>query len=548
MKKRNGKKRGFTLIEVLGIIMVLSVISSIAVVTIDHNIKKGKVTVCSAQEANIIESAKSYFVDNPTKANKKVTILTLKNGGYLDKDLKNPMTDKFYSDDTYVFSDNGEYKITYVDEVDCNSENGKTIDEIIANQPVIRSWNSNDDTDFHASEYRENITHAIFEDSINIPAGAISWDISASNGSGLVKSWVVTDPEDSTKYILHIGGENGVLANKNSSYLFYGFTNLKQIDFNDNFDTSQVTKMFSMFSGCTSLTSLNLSGFDTSNVIEMYSMFYNCSSLKSVNLSSFNTSQVTSFAQLFNGCTNLTDLDLSSFDTSNVKSLNYTFNNCKSLKSIEFGKNWNTNKVTNMYRTFGDCESIISLDISGFDTSNVTSMQEMFCNCKSLKTLDLRGFDTSNVTTMHHMFHHCESLTNILFGEGWAHNKLTSMSNMFADCKSLTTLDLSNINTSSVKSMDQMFQSCTNLTILDLTGWDTSNVTNIFQMFYLCPKLRTIYASDTFVVNASSGSNMFTGDTNLVGGNGTTYDSSQVGKTYARIDAASTPGYFTKKA
>ena len=40
---------------------------------------------------------------------------------------------------------------------------------------------------------------------------------------------------------------------------------------------------------------------------------------------------------------------------------------------------------------------------------------------------------------------------------------------------------------------------------------------------------------------------MFTGCTNLVGGNGTTYDSTKVDKTYARIDTASTRGYFTAK-
>ena len=540
-------RKGFTLIEVLGIIIVLSIISSIAVVTVDKNIKNGKVTVCSAQETNIIESAKSYFVDNPANANKKVTILTLKNGGYLDKELKNPVTDKPYSNDTYVLNEQGKYRITYVDEVDCNGAPGKTISEVIASQPMLKTWAYNATTDFHEAQYKDNITKIIFENTAIAPEGTTSWDVSVSQ-NGSVKAWLVTDTEDSTKYILHIGGESGVVANKNSSGLFYNFTNLKQIDFNNNFDTSQVTKMTSMFSGCTSLTDLDLSGFDTSNVTEMYSMFYNCSSLKSVDLSSFNTSQATSFAQLFNGCTSLTDLDLSNFDTSNLKSLNYTFNNCKSLKSIGFGKDWDTSKVTNMYRTFGGCESLVNLDVTGFDTSNVTSMQEMFCDCKSLKTLDLRGFDTSNVTTMHHMFHHCESLTNILFGEGWSHNKLRSMSTMFADCKSLTTLDLSYINTSGVTSMEQMFQSCTNLTAVDLTGWDTSNVTNIFQMFYSCPKLKTIYASDTFVVNASSTSNMFKGDTNLVGGNGTTYDSANVGKTYARIDREGTPGYFTLKS
>ena len=38
---------------------------------------------------------------------------------------------------------------------------------------------------------------------------------------------------------------------------------------------------------------------------------------------------------------------------------------------------------------------------------------------------------------------------------------------------------------------------------------------------------------------------MFLHFTNLVGGNGTTYDASHIDTTYARIDTADTPGYFT---
>ena len=58
-----------------------------------------------------------------------------------------------------------------------------------------------------------------------------------------------------------------------------------------------------------------------------------------------------------------------------------------------------------------------------------------------------------------------------------------------------------------------------------------------------------IYAGDNFNTNAvTSSSNMFYNTTNLVGGAGTTYNSSFVDKTYARIDGGtSKPGYFTLK-
>ena len=56
--------------------------------------------------------------------------------------------------------------------------------------------------------------------------------------------------------------------------------------------------MSSMFDGCRSLTSLDLSHFDTSQVTSMGSMFDGCSSLTSLDLSHFDTSQVTSMGSM----------------------------------------------------------------------------------------------------------------------------------------------------------------------------------------------------------------------------------------------------------
>ena len=86
-------------------------------------------------------------------------------------------------------------------------------------------------------------------------------------------------------------------------------------------------------------------------------------------------------------------------------------------------------------------------------------------------------------------------------------------------------------------------------TTLDLSSFDTSNVTNMHAMFYNCNNLKTIYASDKFNTNSVTlSSNMFYNTTNLVGGAGTTHNSSYIDKTYARIDGGtSSPGYFTKK-
>ena len=59
---------------------------------------------------------------------------------------------------------------------------------------------------------------------------------------------------------------------------FRFFQSLKSIEGLEHLNTSQVTNMSKMFSGCSSLTSLDLSSFDTSNVTNMRSMFSDFSS------------------------------------------------------------------------------------------------------------------------------------------------------------------------------------------------------------------------------------------------------------------------------
>ena len=69
-----------------------------------------------------------------------------------------------------------------------------------------------------------------------------------------------------------------VPAAKDSSKMFYNKTKIQTIDFT-NFDTSQVTSMGNMFSGCSGLTSLNVLSLDTAKVTNMNYMFSDCDAL-----------------------------------------------------------------------------------------------------------------------------------------------------------------------------------------------------------------------------------------------------------------------------
>ena len=57
---------------------------------------------------------------------------------------------------------------------------------------------------------------------------------------------------------------------------FYELNLLERIEGLEHLNTSQVTDMWKMFRGCTSLTSLDLSSFDTSQVTKMSSLFSGC--------------------------------------------------------------------------------------------------------------------------------------------------------------------------------------------------------------------------------------------------------------------------------
>ena len=121
---------------------------------------------------------------------------------------------------------------------------------------------------------------------------------------------------------------------------------------------------------------------------------------------------------------------------------------------------------------------------------------------------------------------------------------------------SLTSLDLSSFDTSNVKNMNSMFEGAlADNAILDLSSFNTSNVvTNSgsnegMKNMFLNSKVKTIYASSAFNMSQiDEHEELFGGNDNLIGGNGTAFSASNpTNKTYARIDAPGTPGYFTQK-
>ena len=320
---------------------------------------------------------------------------------------------------------------------------------------------------------------------------------------------------------------------------FYYLTKLETITGLEYLNTANVTDMSYMFSGCSKLTSLDVTKFNTAKVTKMNEMFYNCSKLTSLDVTKFNTANVTDMSYMFSDCSKLTSLDVTHFNTANVTNMTHMFYSCSSLTSLDV-THFNTANVMDMHGMFYSCSSLASLDVTHFNTAKVTDMSFMFSSCSSLTSLDVTHFNTAKVTDMSFMFSSCSSLISLDVTHFNTEN-VTNMRNMFSGCSSLTSLDVTNFNTAKVPDMSYMFSNCLALTSLYLTNFNTEKVTNMLRMFSGCQALTTIYASSKFVTTQVSDSRfMFFNCKKLKGEE--VWTDKATDKTYAKIEG----GYFSR--
>ena len=576
--KKHKKKLAFTLIELLAVIIILGILMIIAIPSVTEYIQ-------TARKDSYIKTASQYIADGRNKVNSAqlpmydtsttyyvpISCMSLEKGGdspfgefedayvvvtydgsgydyyWTSRDSSNMgilltyegllNSESIKSGITSISTDIGvgdRENIILVGD-DCKVENGANT----AANTTITEKGKLDANTTPGDNFKVEATHTIMSGSswfdskldynmakkiesieiknTNVPAAnAIDkWDVSASN-DGSVMAWY-TDADENGKYELYVGAEGGVLANQDSSYMFNRLSSCVKYDLK-YLDTSNVTNMYGIFSNASSSNdladSVTLSGvkyWDTSKVTTMANAFsYFGTDVKNVDISEIN-----------------------SWDTSNVTSLSQMF-----------------------YMSGFYAENYIIGDLSKWNTSKVTDMSNMFRDISAAKNVVLTGinkWDTSSVTDMNSMFQlYCEDCDTVeLDLTGWNTSKVTNMSAMFsgygAYANSATLKGLENWNTSSLQNAGYLFSNIS-LKEIDLSSWDTSKVTSMSGMFYICDNLTKIYVGEKFTTNnVTSSSNMFYSCYNLSGENGTAYNSSYQDKTYARIDKASTPGYFSTK-
>lgn len=224
------------------------------------------------------------------------------------------------------------------------------------------------------TNYKNQISKIVFQKENNnviedrYNASMIKADITYNN-QGRVLAWLENDSLDSNKYVLYVES-NGTTYLNTGYQLFKDYTNVEEISFK-NIDTSNVTNMSEMFSGCQSLIHLDISLFNTSNVTTMYGMFNNCITLPLIEISNFDTSLVQNMAYMFNGCASLYLLELNNFDTKKVKSMKSMFNGCTTLVTINVSNLWNINSVTNSEKMFNNVTNIYGGNGTTYDGNNI---------------------------------------------------------------------------------------------------------------------------------------------------------------------------------
>ena len=411
------------------------------------------------------------------------------------------------------------------------------------------------------------------------------------------------------------------LSVENTAFMFLNDAKLKNVIGSGSWQMPVNKTAKGMFNSCTALEAIDVTNWNMGKVENFHDLFVHCTSMKTIQgLSKWNTGSAIDMVSMFNDCASLQQLeDLGGWDMSTVKDTGYMFYGCGELLSLEGEENWDMGSVELMGNMFKGCRKIVKLDLADWDVSNVrvfTSMfsdmtsntglmqlQEvdfsnwdtssaeemnwMFYGCGSLKSMDLSKWNVSNLKTMYHMFADCYTLANVNF-TGWNTPNLTDMDGTFNDCHALTKLDLSDFETYNLVDIAQIFEGCCSLKeivgfgqwdvsslqnaqqlfnangttmqieVVDLSGWDTSTITDFQYAFNGCGNLKTVYVGDGWDVDqvTDSGS-MFSGCWNIVGGNGTTFDSNKTDITYGRVDlpavvdadgnviSEAVPGYLT---
>ena len=112
-------KKGFTLIEILAVIVILAIVAVIVIPSIDRFLNRARDSAYDVQIDSIIASVKNWEADHPESLPRNngdqyiVYLSELKIGNYVDQKLINPRTKEEFSNDLTITIKNVNGRHTY---------------------------------------------------------------------------------------------------------------------------------------------------------------------------------------------------------------------------------------------------------------------------------------------------------------------------------------------------------------------------------------------------------------------------------------------------
>ena len=502
------KEKGFTLVELLAVIVILAIIMIIAIPTVLTTMQSAKrKTFIEFIDKSVLGAQRKLSEDELQGASTSgCVIYNIKNDlefsstgdfdGYVLIDSKNSQIYvSLHDSENYVsvlrygenvddkvlrYSDSDDINKLLSDNYLCENVNGCSVCKVkdpesgeitekeetkkdgglllpgIAFNEALKNLSNNKTDSDHRSSDR--VVKEIRYSSIPDTSGVV---VSASDSS-----YPIYASFDSSSGIMTLSSEKDkIYINPNAHFCFAGFLKTTFIDF-DHIDCSKVINASQMFASMQSLPSLDL------NILK--------------------DAKITDISGTFQYMSSLTSLDLSPLDTSRVTNMSASFCRLK-LNSIDFST-LNTSKVTDMSYMFYESPNFTSLDLSSFVTTNTINMASMFCGCEKLETLNLSSFDFSKVEDASMMFTYCMKLTS--FGiDTFNFENVKDLYATFADCNKINKINLSGFTNRNEVDMKNTFGACNAVTEINISGFVNPKFDD---SFIYCKSVNVIYVNSEY--------------------------------------------------
>ena len=329
-----------------------------------------------------------------------------------------------------------------------------------------------------------------------------------------------------------------ILTNKNNSLhgIFSGCHSLTSLDVS-NFDTSNVTDMSYAFY-TNNLIELDLSDWDTSNVTNMNHILYSCQNLKTLNISNWNLNNVNNMGWFVNQCNNLNEIIMNDSDYNSINKIvselpittngikcNFCIGGVDDISKVNIREGWD---IMNQYKIaeykFTNSSDLVPVFNEGFtytyedvEDGGVTtrtiygdSLPTMINFAGKTNLLEVYYLETSNLTSAFNLFYSCTGLTYVDLRNS-DFSKVETIERMFNTCTNLVAIDgLNDLDISNVDNMGGIFSDCRKLPEINVSNWNVSKVTNFGAVFRRCYELTTIDLSNWDTSNATIMSGIFT--------------------------------------